>query len=59
MWYEGHLQTWEEVSEETVEFFAKNEHLKPNYQGVDDPILTADDDINDIMDNTKNALDTS
>ena len=53
MWYEGHLQTWEEVSEETVEFFAKNEHQKPNYQGVDDPILTADDDINDIMDNTK------
>jgi len=53
MWYEGSLQTWEDVSAETREFFQRNEHLKRSFAGVDDPELMQSDDLNTIMDNTK------
>jgi len=51
MWYEGHLQTWEDVSEETVLFFLENEHLTTPLKGCE-PQLSAEDDINYISDNT-------
>lgn len=53
MWYEGHLQTWEDVSEETVLFFMENEELKRDLKTADIPVLNAENDINNIMDNTK------
>lgn len=51
MWYEGNLEHFREVSEETRKFFEDNEHIVPDYS-IEQPI-SAEDDINDIMDNTK------
>ena len=51
MWYEGNLEHFREVSDETRKFFEDNEHIVPDYN-IEEP-LSAEDDINNIMDNTK------
>jgi hypothetical protein len=52
MWYEGSKQVWSEVSDETREFFQRNEHLIPQFAGVDPADLLLSDDLNTIQDNT-------
>jgi len=34
MWYEGDIQKFEDVNEETVLFFMENEHLKKTLQAL-------------------------
>ena len=34
MWYEGDIQKFQDVNEETVLFFMENEHLKKILQNV-------------------------
>lgn len=53
MWYEGDIQKFEDVNEETVLFFMENEHLKKDFTGVDDrELLLKSDDLNTIGDVT-------
>lgn len=52
MWYEGSKQVWSEVSDETREFFQRNEHLTTQFSGVDSAELLTSDDLNTIQDNT-------
>lgn len=59
MWYEGHLETWQETPDEnTVKFFEENENLGPiDFTKIDDPSVLAgwrdEQDPDWIMDNTK------
>ena len=53
MWYEGDIQKFEDVNEDTVLFFMENEHLKPKFVGVDNSqLLLKSDDLNTIGDVT-------
>lgn len=52
MWYEGKILRFEEPDDELKEFFADNEFLEPNFEGVDDPSLVNEEPIT-IMDNTE------
>lgn len=36
MWYEGRPLEWTEVSDDTRDFFDINEHIQPDFTGVDD-----------------------
>ena len=36
MWYEGNLEHFREVSDETRKFFEDNEHIVPNYK-IEEP----------------------
>ena len=51
MWYEGNLEHSREVPDETRKFFEDNEHIVSTII-IEEPI-SAEDDINEIMDNTK------
>ena len=53
MWYEGQIQNFEDVNEDTVLFFMENEDKKPKFAGVDSPDLLTHEDLNYIGDNTK------
>ena len=53
MWYEGQIQNFEDVNEDTVLFFLENEDKKREFAGVDSPDLLKHEDLNYIGDNTK------
>ena len=58
MWYEGHVQEFQEISEETRNFFLANRDIKPVYTGVDDDSIweEAQDDLDHILGKFKFSL---
>lgn len=53
MWYEGDIQTFRDVNEETVLFFMENEHRNKTIVGCDDHTgLLSSDDLNTVGDRT-------
>lgn len=55
MWFEGSRLHWEEATEDTQDFFDINEHIIPDFTGIDDHMdpVEMENDLNYIMDNSK------
>ena len=56
MWYEGNQEEWHQLDDpEVMDWFAANEHIKPNFTNLDDPSILEEsyDDVDVVMDNSK------